>query len=384
MQSYDVIIIGGGIAGASLAYNLSKVCPRRNVLLMDPNMGLKIQCTYRNITEDIVKQYNFSYIHKYKGINVGSDNTIYFTVKKNLFLIEYEKACLKLIKKSGVDISSERALNLNKKLLFTNGVNYKFKYLIDCSGKGFFLRRIHKYPLPFRYWVGVQKLLDLQSSDLKDQYLSCLFDDYGNLEEIYPFKRKILWGNYIYSDLTKSYPLKSEKKLLLPKLIKKWNIEREYRVVIPCTPTFPIAYKNYALLGDSFGNAATASAIGIKPILESSEMLADAISKENIKLYEARWKRKNLKSYVSFLSSRLTRFPTNNIFNYLRKTYPGNKEVFNVLRENPQSFTGVYDNASDFRLPSEVRRLYPPHFFLVVCYHYLRLLLKYQLVSMFN
>ena len=37
MESYDVVIVGGGIAGTGLAYNLSKTCPNKSVLILDKN-----------------------------------------------------------------------------------------------------------------------------------------------------------------------------------------------------------------------------------------------------------------------------------------------------------------------------------------------------------
>jgi len=76
-------------------------------------------------------------------------------------------------------------------------------------------------------------------------------------------------------------------------------------IVLPVSPIFPIAYKRYAFLGDSFGNATPIAGEGTRLILSSSKILAYSIKKENLFLYEKIWKKKYLNEYIRAMAMRL-------------------------------------------------------------------------------
>ena len=66
MSYYDAVIVGAGIAGTGLAYNLSQRCPERSVLVIDKkgpggNKGHNLRTTF----ESTIKKYRLPFFHKY-------------------------------------------------------------------------------------------------------------------------------------------------------------------------------------------------------------------------------------------------------------------------------------------------------------------------------
>ena len=62
MEYYDVIIVGAGIAGCGLAYNLKRIGYKGSVLVIDKKEpGANAAYGYRNIEGDIVEEFNLNY-----------------------------------------------------------------------------------------------------------------------------------------------------------------------------------------------------------------------------------------------------------------------------------------------------------------------------------
>ena len=116
MEKYDVIIVGAGIAGCGLAYNLKRFNYGGKVLLIDKDEpGANAAYGYRNTTEEIVKEYDLPYEHVYKGMKVGVADKTYFTLQKKFYFIDYKKTCKNFIKNSQTEFRKEKAINLKKR-----------------------------------------------------------------------------------------------------------------------------------------------------------------------------------------------------------------------------------------------------------------------------
>lgn len=306
-EYFDVIIIGAGIAGCGLAYNLAKRQYKGRVLVIDKKgPGSNASFVYRNTFLEIIEEYNLPYERRFEGAVVGSYDSP-TKIKEDFYFIDYKKACNHLLNASGCRLKQEKALSIKKRLLKTDKSEYHFGYLIDCSGSSFFLRKLYGLPLPFRYWIGEVKLIRpkirFNLGNYFYFYISKKDPDY--LEDIYAVKNKVIHGDWLYLNLPKEQKIIRPKKSFL-KSIKKQKIIIKTHAVIPSTPAFPLFFKNFAFLGDSFGNASASVSEGIRPILNTSKILAKAIENQNLKNYESNWKKENLNSYLRKLSLKLS------------------------------------------------------------------------------
>ena len=377
MEHYDVIIVGGGIAGTGLAYNLRKVCPKKSVLVIDKEgLGANAGYGYRNTTREVIEEYKIPYIKKFKGVKVGSYDQVLLTINKDYYFFDYKEICNKLLQRSNADFYEEVALSISKDKIVTSKNTYSFKHLIDCSGPNFFLKKILKQQLPFRYWLGIVRKLKDRTRKLNKNYYYFLFGDEGFLEDIYPLSKGVLHGYWQYAKNIDFSLINIPEKTLLKKHILKPNIEFQCKVIGPCTPVFPLTTKNYAFLGDSFGNATTSSAEGIKPILDSSKILAQSIRQNNLNLYKKRWMKKYMPFYFPALVSRLDRYNNHPLIKRI-KNYPKNLEMIKGLSKYPKVFAKILNCERHIILPKEIKKLYPKHQKLWQFYHYISLKFKY-------
>lgn len=374
MENYDVIIVGAGIAGTGLAYNLKKENYRGSVLVIDKKgVGANAAYGYRNTTSEVVKEYNFPYEHVYKGVKVGSEDKTYFTLNKKFYFLNYKKICKHLLKKSDAEYKKEKALKLNNEVLKTNEKKYKFKILVDCSGSNFFVKKIYNQIIPFRYFIG--RVRTLKNKLKNTNYFYYQFSDSGFIEELYPLKDKTLQGDWQYTKNTDFNLINPEEKTLY-KSIDKPKIIKQKTAIVPATPIFPLTYKNIVFLGDSFGNATTSSAEGIRTILDSSKMLTKAIKENNLHSYEKAWKRKYLNAYLKYLVIKLDTYTDNKFLQKIKKTPPRVK-LFPIVKKYLKFFEKNLMCNPSIKVPSEIKKQYPKRKKIFLLYYYLYLKLKY-------
>ena len=177
------------------------------------------------------------------------------------------------------------------------------------------------------------------------------------LEDFYPLKNKIIQGDWCYVNKIDFNLIKPHKKRLYDKYVSNPNIIQESKVVIPCSPVFPLVYKKIAFLGDSFGNATTSAAEGIRTILDSSKILAKTIIGNNLQLYEKKWKKKYYKSYYKYLVSRID-LNSNLKINKLLPKYPSRAEFFRSLENYPKIVMKRLRN-EECTMPAEIRKKFP-------------------------
>ncbi|MBW2984302.1 hypothetical protein KY361_04260 [Candidatus Woesearchaeota archaeon] len=380
MEHYDVIIVGGGIAGTTLCKDLSEICPKKSVLLIDKksvgsNEGYGIRGTY----EETIKRYKLPYFHKYKRLEVGAYDEVYFTVEDDIYLLDYKKICLDRLEYSNTEFRIEEARDVNKNSLITNKSKYNFKYLIDCSGSSFFLRKHFNMPLPFMYWLVDSKVLkkNFNLDDVKISDKSCYFflSDTDFVEDVYPLKNVVLEGEWSYTREYKFSKIKAHDRTILKKIPNPKIIERNYTSV-PISPVLPLTFKNYAFLGDSFGIANPNVGVGIDAISDSSIFLINAIKKNNLNLFEKKWKEKYLDAFTKCLASKLDRYHNNNFVKRI-KSYPELSKVIKTLGKCPSFYHSLLKNEVDVKIPEELRQIFPKRSILFQLYYYILLKIKY-------
>jgi len=383
MEYYDVIIIGAGIAGCGLAYNLKRIGYKGSVLVIDKNeIGSHKGYGHRNTFAHVIKEYNLEITHKYKGVKLGVYDKVIATMHGDFYGINYEQICQDLFKRSGHDYRKEEALNVLNQTLVTDKNKFKFKYLIDCSGYHFFLRKLFKMPLPFRYWKGRTRLLKNKTSLDKD-YIYYAYGEGEFFEDVYIVGDKLAQGDWIYcKNLDSRIPF--PKKSFYTKHCSDEDVILMRGVVIPITPVLPLTFKNYAFLGDSFGNAVPISVYGIETILKTSKLLVDAIKKDNLKSYEKEWKKDNFDIYLKRLVIKLDTHLNFSIVKKIKR-YPHLHDMLKLCNKYPQFYIDMLQKQyQPFEIPEEVKNKYPKQRKLWMLGYYLYLKSKYLKMNLLS
>lgn len=360
VEKFDVIIIGAGIAGCGLIYNLKKINYKGKILIIDKEEpGANSAYGYKNTFEKVIKEYNLPYEQKYKSVLFGTYKKIFTEIPSKFYFINYKIACNHLLKNSNASFRKEMAMEIKKNTLKTNKSTYSYKYLIDCSGHAFFAKKILNHPLPFRYWIGETYKLKGTLENQNSYYH--LLNSKGFLEDIYPLKNKTLRGLWKYGKIKNSYDFPLSP--ISEKLTNNFPKEKSGNSLIPCTPAMPIVQNNIAFLGDSFGNASTSTAEGIRPILRTSKILAKNIKNATLKNYEKEWRKTFLNLYIKHLATRL------NTKNRLK--------LLQALRNNPEIFIELVKNEK-MKIPLRVIMKIPLRVILGILKNYIKLKLYYN------
>lgn len=376
MEKYDTIIVGAGIAGCSLAHNLKNIDYSGKILVIDKNQpGNKKGYGSRTCFQQLIKEYNLPHEYIFKGMKLGMYFTPKFKIKIPIYSLNYEKTCKHLLKKSHASYSNECATEIKNNLLKTNEKIYSFKYLIDCSGTNFFLRKKLNKPFPFRYWTGCVKTIS-NNHGLEKGYIYNLWQDNGDFEEIYAQDTKTLHGDWKFNPTIDFDILNKEKNSYLNSIKHKIKIIKQEKIGYPVTQVFPLAHKNYAFLGDSFGNAPSASGFGFEAAIKASEILANSIKKNNLKEYEKIWIKKNFIYNFKYLLSRIDRY-TNYEFIKKIKNYPGMGEILTVLEKNPNIWLDLLLNQGNPAASKSINSLFPKRRYLFLLLHFIYLSSKY-------
>ncbi|MBR9706434.1 hypothetical protein GOV14_05340 [Candidatus Pacearchaeota archaeon] len=333
MEEKGVIIIGKGIAGAGLAYNLEKQGFKGKVLIIDSKEELE-KDSYRITFEDTINKYKLPYDKIYPKLFFHLPTKEIIDIKVDSYLLDYDKTCKYLLKKSKVEVRNEKALNVKGRFLQTDKNIYRFEYLVDASGNRFFLRKLLKLKLPVKYWIGKSKIFKANSNE--DKEFHYFFNEDGFFEDVYQVKDKLMYGFWKYVEMN-NIAFNGPKNSVALDMIKGKKQVHEFNNLVPCSPVLPLVYKRYAFLGDSFGNATTASAEGIKPIMDSSEILAFAIKNSDLNWYETNWKKAYLNKYLKFLAFKMVRYPSTDFWSKIKKNFlPRNLSIYRYLKSHPE------------------------------------------------
>jgi len=145
-SKYDIIIIGGGFAGTSIAYKLSNLSDDLDVLLIERDeLGSKpvSAVTFTDVVEDldIMDSVRQSYNQIEFISTLGAKES--YTYDEEVFaLVDYKKACKTMFEKSGYPILYETVASIkNGNILLQTGENIDAKIIVDASGYGYKFRK---------------------------------------------------------------------------------------------------------------------------------------------------------------------------------------------------------------------------------------------------
>jgi flavin-dependent dehydrogenase len=331
----NIIILGAGIAGTGLSFNLKRLGYTGKITLLDSNeIAANKAHSTKTILKKIKEEYSIPYYHKYDKIAFCNyDNPFFLDI--DAYSVKYEDMCNYFFENSNAEFKKEKGMDIVNNTLITNKSKHKFDLLIDCTGRSFFVRKKFKLPMSERFWIAKLKILK-NNQNIKTNHMYWFTDEKGYFEEFCPYEDHIAVGDYLYSDKIDFSRIKLPEKLYRNKALNNIEIIKEFRAVIPSSPRFPLYYKKkIAFLGDSFGNAPTSSAYGSEAILETSKILSCCIINNNMHMYEKMWKKKYLDSYIKYLIVKYDMF-TNSKFIKKIKNYPDNYSFFNIFKKYPE------------------------------------------------
>ncbi|MFH1521353.1 MAG: FAD-dependent oxidoreductase, partial [archaeon] len=332
MEYYDVIIVGAGIAGCGLAYNLKKIGYTGSVLIIDKKeVGAHKGHGVRNTFGSTQKKYQLPYFQKYDGIKMYVYDEHFFTIEEEVFSMDYEVICKNLLNKSSAIFKQEVAGDTCNNTLITNKNNYRFQYLIDCSGFWGFLRKKLKMKAPLRYWIGNLHKIEIPiKSDLDKNYIHYSHGDNGYVEEINPHNKFATHGDWQFVKSLNFNLISPPKNSLMKKFLDEKMINEFSRGIIVNSPQFSPVRGNYVLLGDSMGTSPPSTAFGIRPLLELSELLSNAILINKLSIFEKQWKKNYFDSYIKYLVGKFDFFG-NSKFVKVLKQYPSYYKIFKTI-----------------------------------------------------
>lgn len=329
-MKYDIVIIGAGIAGSGLAFNLSRLKYQGKVLVIDKGLRTN-DYGYRYTSKRVVDEYGFDIDLKYTSYSLGANGIEVGKIKSNVLSFDYKKECEKLIDNSDASILEDEVVSMdNNSILTKSNIRVEFDYLVDATGVDHFAKKILNHSLPRSFFKGGTYELSGKKRASKD-FLTMFYEN-GSLEELYSYGSNTLYGSWIY--------VTPKKEKLYPPYVLREDVKRKYGTsVIPVEPAFPFISNKIIFLGDSCGQALPGSGVGIEPILYISKILAKCISKNKIHLYEQVWKRKFLKKYMSQLSYRNIRYSKKGIW----KDWTKVDDLIPCLANNQSLFNALFD-----------------------------------------
>ncbi len=386
IERFDVVIVGAGLAGTSLAYHLSEACPDKRVLILDKNeIGANCKHSNRIVaqdTKDAVAEYGLRTVYRHKGVKLGTFNEIYATLDGGVYVIDFKDTCSSFFKKSSAEFRKEKAVALKKdKILVTDKAAYQYSFLIDCSATSFFLRKQLGLSLPFRYWIGVKKYSspDECSVPIDRRYYYNLMEENNLYLYEYLYNGQALsyckWQNAFSKDIETVTNKEGQRGYRLRR-IKEPFVEQKDFVGFPGNPLLPLVVGNCAFLGDSAGTTPPQSGFGVDMSLKCAKMLTDALSKNDLDYYQKTWKRTFYQHYLRHLAARIDRSSISPALQKL-KNYPGLDKVCAAVQKNPDSYFSLIRNNMDFSVPKEVKECFPSRRALFLLYHYAEIRARY-------
>lgn len=342
----DVLILGGGIAGAALSFNLRRKGYAGKILIMErERAGSNIGYGYRNTFREVIESYDLPFVRVYSGLRDGvisKGGLFWCDVDAPLYFYDYSAACESLLARSDVELHVDTAVDIDEKASILQGSKgpVEYRVMVDCTGYRAWSRARLGLPIPEKYYVGrTFRVPKARSASLPDIYtedrIIWYFESGGYTEEIYALGDELLGGIW---DFSKS----PEKRLEVRNdgLLAKFGFNplldpgKMTPVVLPSEPAFPMFFRNIAYLGDSCGQATPSSSEGTRPILEASEVLAEVIvSGSDLSEYQRRWVRKNLLAYS------------------LHKAFKDRIEEFNLFFERIRGYPDLYRDLILNKLP---------------------------------
>ncbi len=301
--SEDVLIVGGGPAGAYCAYNLVRKGVKTTIL--DHSHPREKACG-GGISPPVLKKFPFLEQFRSKGftfVNLRSISCIdYVEISKSLkdgFCISrkfLDQGILQMAIQNGANLIPEKVLNVQKKGkawdVETEENTFSTKILVGADGVNSIVRRktvgsfsSKNIALTFGYFTNC-----IQQKDVTIKYLA----EIPGYIWIFPGKGYTNVG--IGSELKHGNKLRTLLKSFMDEYLPKNKIVSKYAAMLPSAsdPNFfqlPCAGSNWILIGDAAGHVDPISGGGILYALWGGELAAQAIVSNNPKSFENSWRK---------------------------------------------------------------------------------------------
>lgn len=145
MRGYDVVIIGGGFAGASLAYKLSKLDSSLEIALIERSRlgGKPVSAfTFTDVIDDLgLKNSVKQYYNQIEIISTLGAKESYAYDEDVFALIDYKKVCEELVNRSGCQVIFEEVKSLKGGKVSLKDEIMCPKIIADASGRGYKFRK---------------------------------------------------------------------------------------------------------------------------------------------------------------------------------------------------------------------------------------------------
>lgn len=301
-NNFEVIIIGGGIAGTTAALYLEKQGIKDVVILekakfprLKPCTGLITSAAYKLLLElniDPIKDLNYLSSHKNKGIKIFYKEKLKKEMhpQAELFVLEeavrynFDDYLRKKTIERGISFQEKIKINnidFEEKLISTSKTTYKYKYLIFADG-------INGYSAKYADIKEKNICLEavFKTEDKNEKPFYYLY--FGETEQGYAwFGRTLQHCTIGFSDKYNSqidYPAK------LVAFAKKQGYEIDQKIVRGAFTPIAIAknltlHDQAMLIGDAAGITNALTIEGIYGAIFSAKQAANAIKQDDITLY---------------------------------------------------------------------------------------------------
>lgn len=280
MEKYDIVIIGGGFAGTSLAYELSKLDSSLQVVLIERSKlgGKPVSAfTFKYVIEDLgikdsVKQY-YNQIELISTLGARES----YTYDEDVFvLIDYQKACEELVNKSVCKIIFEEVKSIKGGKVALKDKVICAKIIVDASGRGYkFRKELHLDVPKVENHLYFRRLIKCNISNPKSVQL--VVGDIGsNGGWFYPINNNeceigVAERTNKLSTSEKANISSKQKKNMerfidsspYSEMLKESKIESEAMVYYPYDPVRQVVKGNVTFLGDNAGMVHPMHGMGI-------------------------------------------------------------------------------------------------------------------------
>jgi flavin-dependent dehydrogenase len=296
LAEYDVVVIGGGVAGLSTALSVSGKADATILLVEKGTFGDPTK-TSPFTFPDIVERFHLSdaVLQKYTRFTYKSPTGVAASFKyENPFLVtlDYQKTCSimldKIKKKDNVSVLEKtealdfKAHKLDLELNLSDSRSVSCSVLVDASGSSFFASRKLGIRLPALYSHPYGEFLE--GCDIEDPEEMCIFTGkkYGNGGGwMYPIGRKT--ARFGFATITRSpvYPRdiveRNFRKAIRDfypynEMLRGAKSRRLEFGTIPIGPLKKFVYGRILVVGDAAGQATPWYNEGVRPALEGGKL----------------------------------------------------------------------------------------------------------------
>jgi len=291
MRKFDIVIIGGGFAGASMAHRLSKLDSCLEILLIERNHlgGKPVSAfTFKDVVDDLgIKNTVRQYYNQIEIISTLGARECYKYDEDVFALIDYKKTCEELVNKSRCQVIFEEVKSIKGGKVVMKDDVIQPKIIVDASGRNYKFRKELNLDVPStENHLYFKRLTQCNISNPKSVHL-VLGDIGSNGGWFYPANEteceigvaeRINKQSRFNKENISNKQKKNMEQLLnhsqYNEMLKGSNLECESMVYHPYEPIRQVVKDTVAFLGDNAGMVHPIHGMGIHYINKLSDVCA--------------------------------------------------------------------------------------------------------------